>query len=251
MSNGFAALATRHRRNDRDLEGRLRVVRVVDEVETIGDGVRFVSLAIARRQGRTKLGFIAVGGFMQVDMHEEATTQRSDKAHQRRRFRRRARFAERTIGIDGVCVPAMDAFVGPGADAGNHQQIHPAGVTRRVLLQEQQGTMHAAGFIAMHATGHQHHGQVIAPISIADREQRIGPIGRIVDLAVALHVEARAQRVNDRHHFVGMTAVLALARAPFGLLRIAPGLAWRTDGLDGGGIVHARSSSERSEDAGL
>src|SRR6185437_949508 len=62
------------------------------------------------------------------------------------------------------------------------------------------------------------------------REQRIA-VRWIVELAVLHDIEARAQAIDRAQHLVGITALLALAREPFGFLGIAPRPAGNADGI--------------------
>src|SRR3546814_9132129 len=84
-----------------------------------------------------ELRLVAVGGFVQVDVHQETTAQRLHQLHERCRFARRATGVERTVRIDRVGVPAMDALIGPGAHARRHQQVRLACVVRAVAICEQ------------------------------------------------------------------------------------------------------------------
>lgn len=143
---------------------------VVDQIEAIGDFARLEHGAVARGERGTELGLVAVGGLVQIDMHQHPIAQRCQQAHQRGRFLRRAVLAERTVGIDRIRIPAVNALIGPGTDARRHDQIHPAGVVRHVAIDELQCAMHTAGFIPMHAAGDQHGGQSIVPLAALDRE---------------------------------------------------------------------------------
>lgn len=83
-----------HRFNDRLLERGLRVGRVIHQVKTVGDGVRFKHFAVARGPGRSELTLITIGGLMQVYVGCELTTQRCDQTHQRSGLLRGTAFAE-------------------------------------------------------------------------------------------------------------------------------------------------------------
>ena len=72
------------------LELWLRIVAVVDQVETVGYFARHMRHAIARGQRGAEFGFVGVGGFVQVDMQAQALAQRRDQAHERGRFLGRA-----------------------------------------------------------------------------------------------------------------------------------------------------------------
>ncbi len=86
-------------------------------------------------------------------------------------------------------VPAVHAFVRPGADARRDQQVDPACVVGRVQVDEAQGAVHATGFVAMHAAGDQRTEQLVAPVAAFEREQRVA-VGAITQAAVLHHVEA-------------------------------------------------------------
>src|SRR3546814_6624409 len=79
-----------------------------------------------------------------VDVHEEGIAQGFDQADQCGRFGRRAIGAERAVGTQCIRIPAMDALVTPGADAGRDQQVHPSGVIRRVAVGELRSEEHTS-----------------------------------------------------------------------------------------------------------
>ncbi len=218
---------------DRGLEGRLRVFGVIDQVETIRDQAGLEWLAVARGQRRAELGFIGVRGFVQVDMHHDAAAQGRDQCDQRSRFGRRAVGHERTVRIDRLGVPALDALVAPRADAGHDQQIGAPGVFGRAGLQELQRALHAAGFVTVDAAGDQHRRQCGVPVAAAHGKQRVLVRG-VLERAVPGHVEAAAQRLDGRQHVIGIAALRHLTSAPLRLLRCAPGLAGGADGIEGG-----------------
>ena len=140
-----------------------------------------VRLAIARGQRRPELGLVGVGGLVQVDVHEHAIAQRRDQPHERRRLL--APGCPRGTNGSGSTrerVPAMDALVGPRADARRDQQVDATRVVGRVPLDELQRAVHAAGLVAVHAAGDQHDGQFVAPVAALDREQRIA-VGAVVE----------------------------------------------------------------------
>ena len=81
------------------------------------------------------------------------------------------------------------------------------------VLDELQRAVHAAGLVAVHAAGHQHDREIVAPDRGYDREQGI-VIRWIVELAV-LHARRSArQAIDARHHLVGVSCAFALARQP-------------------------------------
>ncbi|CRZ81439.1 Uncharacterised protein [Vibrio cholerae] len=61
---------TAYRINHRLLESQLRIFRITYRVKAIGDRAFEIGFTIARRQGRTKLRFICIGGFMQINMQQ-------------------------------------------------------------------------------------------------------------------------------------------------------------------------------------
>ena len=124
----------------------------------------------------------------------------------------------------------MNAFVRPRTDARHDEQVDATGVVRRVSLDELQRAMHAAGLVAMHATGDEHAWEVVAPIAAAQREQWIG-IRRVVETTVLDDVEAPAQAVDRAKHVGGVAALAGLPRKPRRTFGIAPGLAGRADGI--------------------
>src|SRR5690348_1267326 len=65
-----------HRGNDSLLERGLRLRAVGAQVEAIGNRAGFERLAVAGRQGRAELGLVAVGSFVQIDVHQHALAQR-------------------------------------------------------------------------------------------------------------------------------------------------------------------------------
>src|SRR5690606_9743556 len=173
---------------------------------------------------------------VQVDMQQETAQQRLHQLHQRRRLAGGAGCAETAVGIHRIRIPAMDTLIGPGADAGGDHQVHPAGIGPGIPLGKPQGAEDTAGFVPMHATGDQGHGQIIAPVAAVQGEQRVAAIGRVVELAVLDDVEVGAQALDDRQHVVGVAALDLLAGAPEGFLGRAPG---RARGADGIGLAHA------------
>ena len=175
---------------------------------------------------------------MQVDVHQYPLPERRDQGDQRRRFLRRTVGAERTVGIQRIGIPAMDALVAPRTDARHHQQVGLARVVAGALLEELQRTVHATGFVAMHAAGDQHRGQAVVPVAAADGVQRVGFAGTVVDRAVLLHVETPAQRIDRHTDIVHVATPHALLRAPLGFFCHAPGLARGTDGMEARWQVH-------------
>jgi O-6-methylguanine DNA methyltransferase len=79
-----------HGREHGLLELWLWVFAIVDQVEAIGDFARHVLRAVASGERRAKLGFIGIGGLMQIDMHEHAIAEGCDQTHECRRFLCRA-----------------------------------------------------------------------------------------------------------------------------------------------------------------
>ena len=128
---------------------------------------------VAGGQRRAELGFVGIGRFMQIDMHEQPAAQWGDQAHQRSGFGRTTAVLERAVGVDGLRVPAMNDFVGPGADTGRDQQIDPAGIAFRPCVEKLQCPMYATGFIAVHATGYQGTGQRVVPVAALERKKWI------------------------------------------------------------------------------
>ena len=183
-----------------------------------------VRLAVARGQRRAEFGLVGVGGFVQVDMHEHLVAQRRDQAHQRRRLLRRAVLAERTVRVDRVRVPAMDAFVRPRADARHDQQVDAPGVVGAMLFDELQRAVHAAGFVAVHAAGHEDRRQRLVPVARTDRELREGFIA-VVQAAVLADVETRTQAIDARDDVVGVTAMAHLGGEPVPVSRRRPTVA--------------------------
>ena len=116
------------------------------------------SPAIPRGQGGTELALIGVGGLVEVDVQLHGVRERLHIAHERCRLGRRTGLAERAIGVDGLQVPAVDALVGPGADAGHHHQVHPPLVVLGVAVEELQRAVDAACLVAMDAAGDEHRG---------------------------------------------------------------------------------------------
>src|SRR5690606_24469593 len=135
------------------LEVGLRILAVADEVEAVGDGAGFEGLAVAGGEGRAEFGFVGVGGFVQVDVHEDRALLRGHQVHQGRAFAGGAVRVEGAVGVDRVGVPALEMLVAPGADARDDQQVGAAGPVAGVVGGELQGAVDAAGFVAVDAAG--------------------------------------------------------------------------------------------------
>ncbi|KAG1246148.1 hypothetical protein G6F65_020840 [Rhizopus arrhizus] len=144
-----------HRGDHRLLERRLRVLAVVDQVEAIRDQARLERLAITRRQGRTELALVAVGGFMQVDVQHELALVGPDQFDHGGRLAGRAVGAEIAVGVDRIEVLTVDALEAPRVHARRPQQVGLAGIVGGVLLEEFQRPHHATGVVPVHATGDQ------------------------------------------------------------------------------------------------
>ncbi|KAG1172668.1 hypothetical protein G6F35_016839 [Rhizopus arrhizus] len=145
---------------------------------------------------------VAVGGLVQVQVHQQARLALGHPAHQRGGFLDLAAVTEAAVRVDGIRVPALDALVAPRTDARRHDQVQPAQVTLGLLFQELQGAMHDAGLVAMHAAGDQRGRQCRVPVMVDHREQRIVVRG-VVQLAVLDHIEdAVIQALEGGHHIV-------------------------------------------------
>ncbi|EMF61044.1 Hypothetical protein EPM1_1849 [Stenotrophomonas maltophilia EPM1] len=213
------------------LELGLRVFAVADHVEAIRNGVALERLAVAGAARRIELVQVAVGGLVQVQVHQQVRFALGHPGHQRGRFLDLAAVTEAAVGIDGIRVPALDAFVAPRADARCHDQVQPAQVTLSLLFQELQGAMHAAGLVAMHATGDQCGRQRRVPVVVDHGEQRV-MVRRIVQLAVLDHIEAVVQALERCHNVIVVAALALLAGPPLCAFRVAPGLSGGADRVE-------------------
>ena len=104
----------------------------------------------------------------------------------------------------------------------------------RVSGRKAQRTMHAAGFVAVHATRHEQGGQAVDPATAAQGHQgeRLAVISlHRAHLAVGLHVPLVSQCVDRRQHISRVAALAHLPRAPLCHLGRAPGLARSANGM--------------------
>src|SRR6185312_421131 len=69
--------------------------------------------------------------------------------------------------------------------------------------------------------------------------------------AVLRDVETRAQTIDRTQHLIGVTALLALARAPLGFFGIAPRYAGRTDCIESHGCHRIAQLQTRPETLSL
>ncbi len=183
---------------------------------------------------------------MQVQVDQEAVPTCRHPAHQRSRFFDQAFTTEAAVGIDCIRIPALDALIAPWADARRNDQIDAAGIGLGMLIQKLQRAMHAAGFVAVYATGHQRGRQCRVPLMADHREQRV-VVRRVVQLAVLHYIETLAQALKRGHDIVVVAALALLACAPPGAFGVAPGLAGGADRIEMRGTHHAapRVSSGR------
>jgi hypothetical protein len=175
---------------------------------------------------------------VQIDVEEKAPVKRRDQAQQGRGLFGGTVCPEGSIGIDGVCVPAMNAFVGPGTHAGDGEKIDLIRVLRRAAFEELQRAVNAARLVAVHTASDQHPGTILPRLSAAQREQPIA-IGRVVELPVLLHVEPRREILDSSHDVIGVTAQLALPREPLRSLGRTPGNAGSADRIRSECDVHS------------
>ncbi len=234
-----------HRGDDRLLEGRLWVLAVVHQVEPIGNQARLERLAVTRGQRRAELALVAVGGFVQVDVQHELALVRRDQFDDGGRFAGRAVGAEVAVRVDRIEVPAVDALEAPRIHARRHQQVGLAGIVGGVLFEELQRAHHAAGLIAVHATGDQGSRQRRVPVAAAQGEQGVG-LARVVELAVGHLVKARSQRLDARQHLFVIATQALLAATPRLPLRRSPRLARGSDGVESS-LGHGGSQRVRKQ----
>lgn len=213
------------------LEFGLRIFAVADHVEAIRNGVALERLAVAGAAGRIELLQVAVGSLVQVQVHQQVRLALGHPAHQRGGFLDLAAVTEAAVGVDGIRIPALDTLVAPRADARRHDQVQPAQVTLGLLFQELQGTVDAAGLVAMHATGDQRGRQCRVPVVVDHGKQRV-MVRRIVQLAVLDHIEAVVQALKGGHHVVVIAALALLAGPPLCAFRVAPGLSGGADRVE-------------------
>src|SRR5579875_3756920 len=103
--------------------------------------------------------------------------------------------------------------------------------------------MHPTGFITMYTARHEHDWKRVTPIAALQREQRI-VLRWIMELTVSHHIESRTEPVDCIQYVIGVAALLALARQPFGLFRVAPGLTRSADGIFLRHLRHPHSAWE-------
>src|SRR6185437_60867 len=122
----------------------------------------------------------------------------------------------------------MYHFVGPGADARRDYPVDQSLIACGLLLDELQRPMHAAGFIAMHASRHQRAGKRVTPAAALDREQGVF-VRIIVEVTVLDHVVARTEGVNHTQHVRLVTALDGLPCKPGSHFRLSPRKPRRAD----------------------
>ena len=213
---GFLA----HRIDHRLLETGLRIGRVADRVEAIGNVPEVFLDAVAGGAVRAEHRVVRVRGLMQVHVHEEGRIQLGHHAHEIGRFLGRTVREKRAVRVERERVPPVDGLETPGAHAGHAGDVHPVRIVRRHRFQEAQGAQHAAGFVAVHTTGDQDRGSLAGPRPALEQKQRIAR--RVVGQgARAREVESLAEGFDACDDEVRIGTSYLLTVPPGGLLRIA------------------------------
>src|SRR5690606_39025337 len=75
-----------HRLNHCLLEFRLGALGVIHQIEAVWNVTRFKRFAVTGRKGWAELGFVGIGGLVQVDVQQYWLVYRSDQLHERRRL---------------------------------------------------------------------------------------------------------------------------------------------------------------------
>mmetsp|Transcript_11951 Transcript_11951/g.34249 ORF Transcript_11951/g.34249 Transcript_11951/m.34249 type:complete len:202 (-) Transcript_11951:147-752(-) len=81
---------------------------------------------------------------------------------------------EGPIGIDCVRIPSLDPFVAPGTDTRCDYYIEVFGINCSLGLQERQGALHAACFVAVNTTGNQNIRFALVPVTSPNGKEREG-----------------------------------------------------------------------------
>jgi hypothetical protein len=211
---------------------RLGIQRIADQVKAVRDDVRRVGRAVTSAFCGTKFRLVGVGGLVKIYVDEkfEVGAERCNEIEHSDGFFAAAVRDERAVGVDGVGVPPLNNLVGPGADAGDNENIEVLSVLLHACLHEQDGTLHAAGLVAMNASSDQNVRLADVPIARSNGEQRELLGIDVIQRSVLGHVKLLFERLKLCKHFLLIRAFrLANARFPQQLLLGAPCNAWRSD----------------------